>query len=154
MPLGESRNPPTPGVCLFTSRSPLDSAVPVGYFVSRKFVLVGGHVDIQVRKAGDVTVLDLNGRLVLGEEAKLTATVNELFAAGERYLAVNLAGVPIMDSSGIGSVVRAHTSAVRAGGRCRFFAPTKMVMQTLRMVRLETLLELCEDESAALAGFQ
>jgi anti-anti-sigma factor len=111
-------------------------------------------VDIQVRKAGEVTVLDLSGRLVLGQEAKLTTAVAELFAGGTRYLAVNLAAVPMMDSSGIGSIVRAHTSAVRAGGRCRFYAATKMVMQTLKMVRLDTLLELCDDETSALAGFQ
>ncbi len=111
-------------------------------------------MNILVRKAGEITVLDLNGRLVLGQEAKLSAAVNKLFASGERYLAVNLAAVPMVDSSGIGSMVRTHTSAVRAGGRCCFFAPTKMVLQTLKMVRLETLLELCDDEASALAVFQ
>ena len=111
-------------------------------------------MDIQVRKAGEVTVLDLKGRLVLGHERKLLDTASQLIASGSRYLAVNLAEVPMMDSSGIGSVVKVHSSALRAGGKVHFFSASEMVMQTLKMVRLDSLLHIHEDETTALAGFE
>ncbi len=82
-----------------------------------------------------------------------SAQLKELLDAGARYLAVNLAGVSRLDSSGIGAFVRAHTTILKAGGKCRFFAAPKLVMQTLHMVRLDTVLDLAEDEASALARF-
>lgn len=111
-------------------------------------------MDIQVRRLGDVAVLDLTGRLVLGEERKLIETASQLLAAGSQHLAVNLAAVPMMDSSGIGAVVKLHSATLRAGGKCRFFAANSAILQTLKMVRLDSLLDLREDEAAALAAFQ
>ena len=111
-------------------------------------------MEISVRKAGSVTILDLKGPLKMGEaEQAFRDSVEELTDSGTRNLAVNLAGVPEMDSSGIGALVRAYTSIKKAGGKCRFFAPPKRVKQTLKIVRLDTVLELLDDEPAALAGF-
>jgi anti-anti-sigma factor len=107
-----------------------------------------------LRKAGSDYVVDLQGPLTIGAPAEdFVAILNELLANGAKSLAVNLAGVPRIDSSGIGAFVRAHTTFLKAGGKCRFFAASNLVMQTLRMVRLETVLDLAEDEASALAKF-
>lgn len=106
------------------------------------------------RKAGNAHVVDVQGPLTIGEPAEgFTALLNELLAAGTRNLAVNLAGVTRVDSSGIGALVRGHTTLLKAGGKCRFFAAPKLVMQTLRMVRLDTVFDMAEDEASALAKF-
>jgi anti-sigma B factor antagonist len=107
-----------------------------------------------IRKAGNAHVVDLQGPLTLGEPVEeFSAQLMELLAGGARNLAVNLAGVTRLDSSGIGALVRGHSAVLKAGGKCRFFAAPKLVMQTLHMVRLDTVLDLAEDESSALAEF-
>jgi anti-sigma B factor antagonist len=109
-------------------------------------------VVISIRKAGSITILDLNGSLKLGDsEQEFRQQVQQQIGAGAKILAINLAGVPEMDSSGMGSVVRAFTQVKKAGGRCIFFAPTKRVMQLLKMVRLDTVLDIVDDEAAALS---
>ncbi len=111
-------------------------------------------MNIGVRKAGNATILDLNGPLRLGDaEQTFRDQVQRLVDEGMRNVAINLGGVPAMDSSGIGALVRAYSSIKRAGGKCRFFAASKFVHQTLKMVRLDTVLELFEDEASALTGF-
>lgn len=109
---------------------------------------------VNVRKAGNANVVDLQGPLTIGEPVEaFSAQLKELLDAGARNLAVNLAEVTRLDSSGIGAFVRAHTTVLKAGGKCRFFAAPKLVMQTLHMVRLDTVLDLAEDEASALAKF-
>ncbi len=109
---------------------------------------------INLRKAGDVAILDLKGPLKMGEaEESFRGQVLSLLESGARQIAVNLAGVPEVDSSGIGSLVRVFTSAKAAGGKCLFFGAPKRVRQTLRMVRLDSVLEPLDDEAAALARF-
>ena len=109
---------------------------------------------ISVRKAGKAVILDLKGPLKLGDAAQaFRDSVQELLKAGTKNLAINLAGVPEMDSSGIGALVRAFSSIKEAGGKCKFFAAPKRVKQTLKLVRLDTMLDLVEDEAAALASF-
>jgi len=71
--------------------------------------------------------------------------------AGSNHLAVNLAGVTDLDSSGIGALVRAFTTLKRAGGKCTFFSPNKRVLMLLKMVRLDGVLDIVEDEATALA---
>lgn len=109
-------------------------------------------VNIRIRKAGQATILDLEGALKLGEsEETFRNKIQELVDSGSTHLAVNLGGVPEMDSSGIGSLVRAFTTLKKAGGKCTFFAPQKRVLMLLKMVRLDTVLDLVEDEASALA---
>ena len=109
---------------------------------------------IELRKAGDVTILDLTGRLVLGSAEKaFSAKIKELLDAGIHDIAVNLANIQMLDSSGIGAMVRAHSSVMRAGGKCPYYGAQQMVHQTLRMVRLDRVLDLCDDEASALAIF-
>jgi anti-sigma B factor antagonist len=107
---------------------------------------------ISIRKTGSITILDLDGALKLGEsEQMFRQHVQDLVGNGTRQIAINLAAVPEMDSSGIGSIVRAFTQVKKAGGSCTFFAPTKRVLQLIKMVRLDSVLDIVEDEAAALS---
>jgi anti-sigma B factor antagonist len=109
-------------------------------------------VNINIRKAGPATILDLDGQLKLGEaEESLRNQIQHLVDSGTTHVAVNLSGVTYLDSSGIGALVRSFTTLKRAGGKCTFFAPSKQVLMLLKMVRLDTILDLAEDEATALA---
>ena len=109
-------------------------------------------VNITIRKAGPATILDLSGPLKLGgAEDLFRKRIRELLNAGATHLAVNLSGVTNIDSSGIGALVHAYTSIKRSGGKCTFFSPCKLVLTLLKMVRLDNVLDLAEDEATALA---
>jgi anti-sigma B factor antagonist len=110
-------------------------------------------VDLIVRKIGDVIILDLKGPLRIGEaEQKLREQVKILMERGEKKLAMNLASVPMVDSSGIGAIVRTHKSLKEVGGKFALIAPTKSVRQTLKMVGLEKYLDIHADEADLLAS--
>ena len=109
-------------------------------------------MNITIRKAGPAAILDLNGPLKLGEPEELFRNqIQQLMESGTTHVAVNLAGVTDLDSSGIGALVRAFTTLKRAGGKCTLYAPSKRVSMLLKMVRLDSILDLVEDEAAALA---
>jgi anti-sigma B factor antagonist len=110
-------------------------------------------VDIKVRKTGTTAILDLKGPLKMGEaEQAFKEQVSQLVESGTRNLAINLADVPELDSAGIGALVRAYTSVKNAGGTCRFFGASKRIKGILRMVRLDSVLEVVENEAAALGS--
>jgi anti-sigma B factor antagonist len=109
---------------------------------------------INVRHVGNVAVLDLSGQLKLGDAAEfLSDTVNDVLQSGSQSLALNMAGVPFVDSSGLGMLVRVYTTVKNVGGRCILFSSPKQVLQLLRMTRLDSVLELFDDEASALASF-
>lgn len=111
-------------------------------------------VNINVRTKGKVSILDLNGPLKLGEpEQTFAQKVQELLRGGTQNLVINLTDVPDMDSSGIGALVRAFNIVKQQGGKCRLYGAPKRVLQTLKLVRLDTLLGVVDNEAAALEGF-
>ncbi len=79
--------------------------------------------------------------------------IGELLNAGTKKIAINLAKVPYVDSSGVGALVGAHTSIEAAGGKCKIFAVAPRVMQVLKTVRVDEVLGLFGDEASALSGF-
>ncbi len=110
------------------------------------------HAKFSVRHVDKGVILDVQGPVRLGEsEQALREKIQELVGAGSRSIAVNLAGVTMLDSSGIGAMVRSFTSVTRGGGKFVIYSPTKMIRQTLKMVRLDTILTICDDEPSALA---
>ena len=109
---------------------------------------------INVRTVDQATILDLNGPFKAGEADQVFRnSVGEVLSAGVTNLAVNLAGVSFLDSSGIGALVRTFSTLRERGGEFRLFGASKQVAQTLRMVRLDKVLGVAEDETAALASF-
>ena len=110
-------------------------------------------MSIKTRKTANAVIFDLDGALKMGQgEQEFRDSLQEVLDAGSTNLAVNLTGVTEIDSSGISALVRAHTSTKRQGGRCRFYGATKRVIQVIKMVRLDTVFEMVDDEAAALAG--
>jgi anti-sigma B factor antagonist len=111
-------------------------------------------VEINVRKANNATVLDLNGPFIMADAPNFKARVRELIDGGAKQIAVNLSAVSYLDSSGIGAIVGAFSAVKGAGGQCKFFAPSTQVLKVLKMVRLESVLDLRQDEATALSSFQ
>jgi anti-sigma B factor antagonist len=110
------------------------------------------QMEIQIRKAGTATILDLTGPLRLGDsEQAFKEQIQKLVDAGNPHIAVNLSGVTELDSSGIGALVRSFTTVKRAGGKCIYYAPTQRIRMLLKMVRLDSVLDLVDDEAGALA---
>ncbi|MGH9862663.1 MAG: STAS domain-containing protein [Candidatus Acidiferrales bacterium] len=110
-------------------------------------------MSIKIRQAANAVILDLEGVLKMGQgEQEFRDALQEVLDAGNKNLAVNLTGVTEVDSSGISALVHAHTSTKRKEGRCRFYGAAKRVSQVIKMVRLDTVFEMVEDEAAALAG--
>lgn len=108
-------------------------------------------MNIGIRKAGRATILDLNGPLKLGESEEAFRTqIQQLADAGATHVALNMSGVTDLDSSGIGAIVRSFTLLKRLGGNCTLFAPNKRVLMLLKMVRLDAVLDVAEDEATAL----
>src|ERR1700693_1187214 len=105
---------------------------------------------IVVRKLDRAVVLDLEGMLNHGEPANsFFATIKTQLHSGVKNLAVNMAAVPMVDSSGVGMVLRAHTTAVEAGARMIFFALSEPVKKSLMRVRLDTVIASAPDEASA-----
>jgi anti-sigma B factor antagonist len=103
---------------------------------------------------GDVTVLDLQGRVTIGRGNDLLGNeLRELFDRGTRKLLINLIGVPQMDSSGLSTLVRSFVSLQRAGGSLKLMHPTGHVREVLELTRLLQSIPTFEDEAVALASF-
>ena len=112
-------------------------------------------MDIDVRSQNGVKVIKLKGRLTLGESVdRMGQTVNDLFSAGEACLVVDLGEVSMVDSSGIGLLVRCLTAAKQRTGSLKLLNPSKFAVQTLRMTGLLNLFEIFDNEQQAVASFR
>lgn len=111
-------------------------------------------MEVGVRKASGVTILDLKGALVLGEPVEeVRNSTEELMGTGVKDFALNLAEVTELDSSGLGILLRTHNVVKQSGGHVRLYAAPKRVMQLLKMVRMDTVFDISEDEASALSAF-
>jgi len=111
-------------------------------------------VNINIRRQDDITILDLQGNLVLGEAVStFRDQIHDLLSAGVKKIVVNLTGVPFVDSSGIGAMVGAHTALETSGGRCKFCCAQPRVVQVLKLTRMLEVFDMYEKESTALASF-
>jgi len=111
-------------------------------------------LDINVRKRSQVQLIQLRGQLRLGEPVdQLTRALDELLAEGDTRFVINLAEVPMIDSSGIGLLVRFLASAKRKGGSLKLVNPSSFAQKTLRMVGVLNLFEVFEDDDQAVESF-
>jgi len=109
---------------------------------------------ISERKSGDVTILDVEGKILLGEgDVQLKRKIDELIERGETKLLLNLANVPYMDSGGLGEIVRSYTTVKRAGGDLKLLNATKRISDLLTITKLITVFEIFEDEAAAVKSY-
>ena len=109
---------------------------------------------ISTRQVDGVTILDLSGRIVLGEGAiQLREAVKELTAKGQKYILLNLSDVNYIDSSGLGELVSGYTSVKNAGGELKLLGLTKKVHDLLQITKLYTVFDIKDDEASAIAAF-
>lgn len=110
--------------------------------------------NIEERQAGTVTVLELTGRLTMGEGSDpLDSRLQALIGGGQRAVLLDCRQVESIDSRGLKTLVRALTSMERAGGKLKLLQPAPRLRQVLEFTRLQTVIEVFEDESQAIASF-
>jgi anti-sigma B factor antagonist len=111
-------------------------------------------MQIQERMSGDVVVLDLKGKITLGEgDELLKDKVNSLVNQGHKKIVLNLADVPYIDSAGLGEVVRTYTTVSRQGGSLKLLNLTKRITDLLSITKLLTVFETFDSENDAVRSF-
>jgi anti-sigma B factor antagonist len=109
---------------------------------------------ITTREVSHVTIVDINGRITLGDETgQLRDTVRKLLAAGKKKIVLNLANVDYIDSSGVGELVSSFTAVRNSGGELKLLSLTKKVSDVLQVTKLYTVFDIKEDEFTAVKSF-
>jgi len=103
-----------------------------------------------IRQMGDVTIVDISGRIVLGEEsAALRNLVNELLDKGNKKILLNLGDVDYLDTSGLGSLISALTRVRKQNGELKLFNLNEKVLDVMQITKLYTVFDIKDDEAAA-----
>jgi anti-sigma B factor antagonist len=111
-------------------------------------------MEIHTRTVGDVHIVDISGKIVLGDATKtIRQTISDLLVNGGHKIVLNLKDVNYVDSSGIGELVRTYTSVTREGKQLKLLNLTKKIRDLLVITKLLTVFQVYENEQAALASF-
>ena len=129
--------------------------------VKRRKLLHARHVEaVGPQRRGDervvdgVTILDLKGKMTLGEgDELLKDKINSLIQQDRKKLLLNLEGVPYIDSAGLGEIVRTYTTVSRQGGKLKLLNLTKRIQDLLAITKLLTVFETYESEPDAIKSF-
>jgi anti-sigma B factor antagonist len=106
-----------------------------------------------LRKVGGVAILEVDGKLKMGESVDQFRTRwSEALNGGAKVLIIILSSVPVIDSSGLGSLMRCYSSLKAVGGRVKLVGANEVVRQALGVTHLEKLFDFYDDEAAALAS--
>jgi len=109
---------------------------------------------LESRDVGQVTILDMRGRITLGDEIEdLRSAVRNLVAKGRKKIILNLAAVDYIDSSGVGELVGCFTTVRNAGGELKLLNLSKKVHDVLHVTKLYTVFDIREDEFNAVKSF-
>ncbi|HEY0078851.1 MAG TPA: STAS domain-containing protein [Pyrinomonadaceae bacterium] len=113
------------------------------------------ELNIRERQAGDVTILDMEGKVTIGEgSVALRSAIRRLIEEGKKKILLNLAGVGYVDSSGIGELVSSFTTINREGGQLKLLKLTQKIQDLLGITKLLTVFDVYDDEAAALNSFK
>lgn len=111
-------------------------------------------MELNLHQQNGVQIYRLRGDLRRGEPVDvLKAALDESIGGGLSRIVLNLGDVNMVDSSGIGVIVRAHTTSKEKGGAIKLVNPSKFTMQTLKIVGLLNILEIMDDEATAVQSF-
>ena len=109
---------------------------------------------LTTRDVGGVTIVDLSGKITLGEGGlTLRDEVHKLLATGSKKIILNLADVNYIDSSGLGELVSAYTAVKNAGGELKLLNLTSKVRDLLVITKLVTVFDVKDDEATAVSSF-
>lgn len=111
-------------------------------------------MQIEERVVGEVTILDLKGKITLGEgDEALKDKINSLIHQNRKRILLNLEDVPYIDSAGLGEIVRTYTTVSRQGGQLKLVNLTKRITDLLSITKLLTVFETFESEPDALKSY-
>ena len=111
-------------------------------------------VKLTTRQVGDVTVIDVAGRITLGEgSSALREAMRDLVTKGQKKILLNLGEVSYIDSSGIGELVSGFTTVTNSGGNLKLLNLNKRVKDLLQITKLYTVFDVHEDEAGAIRSF-
>ena len=110
---------------------------------------------IAPRQVGGVAVLDLSGKITLGEgSVQIRDAIRGLIGKGQKSILLNLGNVNYIDSSGLGELVSAYTTAKNQGAALKLLKLTKKVHDLLQLTKLYTVFDIYDDEASAIASFK
>lgn len=111
-------------------------------------------MDIKERVVDGVSVLDLSGKIVLGEgDSQVRDRIKDLLADGQRRILLNLGDVNYVDSAGLGALISSYTTTKREGGQLKLVNLTKRIQDLLAITKLITVFDTYDEEKEALASF-
>jgi anti-sigma B factor antagonist len=111
-------------------------------------------MEIEIRSLGEVKLIRLSGKIMLGAAVdRLRENLDDMMDNGANRFLLELAEVPMIDSSGIGLLVRYMTAAKQQGGALKLLNPSKFTVQTLKMIGLLNLFEVFQDQDQAVSSF-
>ena len=111
-------------------------------------------VKLTTRQIGDVSVVDVAGRITLGEgSSALRDSVRDMVSKGQKKILLNLGEVSYIDSSGIGELVSAFTTVTNGGGQLKLLNLTKRVKDLLQITKLYTVFDVHDSEVSAIRSF-
>lgn len=111
-------------------------------------------VKLTTRQVGDVTVIDVAGRITLGEgSSALREALRDLVSKNQKKILLNLGEVNYIDSSGIGELVSGFTTVTNSGGMLKLLNLNKRVKDLLQITKLYTVFDVHEDEAGAIRSF-
>jgi anti-sigma B factor antagonist len=113
------------------------------------------ELTIKERQAGDITILDMSGKVTIGEgSVALRTAVRRLLEEGKKKILLNLGGVGYIDSSGIGELVSSFTSINKEQGQLKLLNLTQKLQDLLGITKLLTVFDVYENESDALSSYK
>lgn len=112
-------------------------------------------LSIATRQLDGVTILDLSGRITLGEgSVQLRDAIRDLISKGVKDILLSLGDVNYIDSSGLGELVSAFTTAKNQNANVKLLNLTKKVKDVLQVTKLYTVFDIYDDEASAIASFK
>jgi len=113
------------------------------------------ELNIKERQAGDITILDMDGKVTIGEgSVALRSAIRRLLEEGKKKILLNLGGVGYIDSSGIGELVSSFTAINKDGGQLKLLNLTQKLQDLLGITKLLTVFDVYENESDALNSYK
>ena len=113
------------------------------------------ELNISERQAGDLTILDLDGKITIGEgSVALRMAIRRLLEEGKKKILLNLARVGYIDSSGIGELVSSYTAINKEGGQLKLLNLTQKIQDLLTITKLLTVFDVYDSEAEALNSFK
>jgi anti-sigma B factor antagonist len=111
-------------------------------------------MDIKEKVVDGVSVLDLSGKIVLGEgDSQVRDRVKDLLADGQRRILLDLGNINYIDSAGLGALISSYTTTKREGGQLKLVNLTKRIQDLLSITKLITVFDTYDDEKEAIASF-